>query len=75
MRLLPSEVDLVGAEIELVALERRESRLKTGLEPVMGYYALLDRAPLGRNEGDPPEVWFRRHDEYNESRRQPAHNR
>jgi predicted dithiol-disulfide oxidoreductase (DUF899 family) len=24
----------------------------------------LDRAPLGRNEGDPPELWFRRHDEY-----------
>jgi predicted dithiol-disulfide oxidoreductase (DUF899 family) len=35
-----------------------------GLEPVMGYYGLLDRAPMGRNEGDPPELWFRRHDEY-----------
>jgi predicted dithiol-disulfide oxidoreductase (DUF899 family) len=35
-----------------------------GLEPVMGYYGLLDRAPMGRNEGDPPEFWFRRHDEY-----------
>ncbi len=35
-----------------------------GLEPVMGYYGLLDRAPLGRDEGDPPEYWFRRHDEY-----------
>ena len=35
-----------------------------GLEPVMGYYGVLDRAPLGRNEGDPPEFWFRRHDEY-----------
>jgi predicted dithiol-disulfide oxidoreductase (DUF899 family) len=35
-----------------------------GLEPIMGYYALLDRAPMGRNEGDPPELWFRRHDEY-----------
>ena len=35
-----------------------------GLEPLMGYYGLLDRAPLGRNEGDPPEWWFRRHDEY-----------
>lgn len=35
-----------------------------GLEPVMGYYGLLDRAPFGRNEGDPPEFWFRRHDEY-----------
>lgn len=35
-----------------------------GVEPLMGYYALLDRAPKGRNEGDPPEFWFRRHDEY-----------
>jgi predicted dithiol-disulfide oxidoreductase (DUF899 family) len=35
-----------------------------GLEPVMGYYGLLDRAPMGRNEGDPPEFWLRRHDEY-----------
>lgn len=35
-----------------------------GLEPVMSYYGILDRAPLGRNEGDPPELWFRRHDEY-----------
>ncbi len=30
----------------------------------MGFYALLDRAPKGRNEGDPPEFWIRRHDEY-----------
>lgn len=35
-----------------------------GLEPVMCYYGLFDRAPFGRNEGDPPEFWFRRHDEY-----------
>jgi predicted dithiol-disulfide oxidoreductase (DUF899 family) len=35
-----------------------------GLEPLMGYYSLLDRAPMGRNEGDPPEFWLRRHDEY-----------
>jgi predicted dithiol-disulfide oxidoreductase (DUF899 family) len=35
-----------------------------GVEPLMGYYGLLDRAPKGRNEGDPPEFWFRRHDEY-----------
>jgi predicted dithiol-disulfide oxidoreductase (DUF899 family) len=35
-----------------------------GLEVVMGYYGLLDRAPLGRNEGDPREFWFQRHDEY-----------
>ena len=35
-----------------------------GLEFLMGFYALLDRAPKGRNEGDPPEFWIRRHDEY-----------
>jgi predicted dithiol-disulfide oxidoreductase (DUF899 family) len=35
-----------------------------GLEPLMGYYGLLDRTPMGRNEGDPPAWWFRRHDEY-----------
>jgi predicted dithiol-disulfide oxidoreductase (DUF899 family) len=25
---------------------------------------LLDRAPKGRDEGDPPDLWIRRHDEY-----------
>jgi predicted dithiol-disulfide oxidoreductase (DUF899 family) len=39
-----------------------------GLEVLMGYYAVLDRAPFGRNEGDPPEVWMRRHDEYDAPR-------
>jgi predicted dithiol-disulfide oxidoreductase (DUF899 family) len=38
-----------------------------GLEPLMSYYFLLDRAPMGRNEGDPPEFWLRRHDEYEEA--------
>ena len=32
LRLLPSDIDLVGAEIELVGLEHRESRLKAALE-------------------------------------------
>jgi predicted dithiol-disulfide oxidoreductase (DUF899 family) len=35
-----------------------------GLEPLLGFYGLLDRAPRGRDEGDPPEMWIRRHDEY-----------
>lgn len=35
-----------------------------GLEFMMGYYGFLDRAPVGRNEGDPPQLWVRRHDEY-----------
>jgi predicted dithiol-disulfide oxidoreductase (DUF899 family) len=35
-----------------------------GLEPVMGYYALLDRAPKGRDEEGQEVFWLRRHDEY-----------
>lgn len=35
-----------------------------GTEFLMGYYAILDRAPSGRGEGDQPMSWLRRHDEY-----------
>jgi predicted dithiol-disulfide oxidoreductase (DUF899 family) len=35
-----------------------------GTEFLMGYYAILDRAPHGRGEGDQPMGWLRRHDEY-----------
>jgi predicted dithiol-disulfide oxidoreductase (DUF899 family) len=35
-----------------------------GLEPAMAYYGLLDRTPRGRHEGDSPDFWLRRHDEY-----------
>jgi predicted dithiol-disulfide oxidoreductase (DUF899 family) len=35
-----------------------------GGEFLMYYYPILDRAPKGRNEDDPPELWVRRHDEY-----------
>jgi predicted dithiol-disulfide oxidoreductase (DUF899 family) len=35
-----------------------------GLEFLMGYYPILDRAPKGRNEGDSAGIWIRRHDEY-----------
>jgi predicted dithiol-disulfide oxidoreductase (DUF899 family) len=35
-----------------------------GLEPVMAYYGLLDRTPMGRNEGGDRPFWVRRHDEY-----------
>jgi predicted dithiol-disulfide oxidoreductase (DUF899 family) len=35
-----------------------------GVEFLMGYYAILDRAPKGRDEGDAFQVWIRRHDEY-----------
>ena len=35
-----------------------------GTEFLMGYYAILDRAPKGRAEGDQPMSWLRRRDEY-----------
>jgi predicted dithiol-disulfide oxidoreductase (DUF899 family) len=40
------------------------STYERGLEFLLGFYPLLDRTPKGRNEGDPPEFWLRRHDEY-----------
>ena len=39
-----------------------------GLEFLMGYYPILDRAPKGRDEGGPgTEHWVRRHDEYGQA--------
>jgi predicted dithiol-disulfide oxidoreductase (DUF899 family) len=38
-----------------------------GLDGLWGIYQWLDRAPKGRNEGDPPQPWMRRHDEYEDS--------
>jgi predicted dithiol-disulfide oxidoreductase (DUF899 family) len=35
-----------------------------GSEFLMGYYAILDRAPKGRDEDDGAQLWIRRHDEY-----------
>jgi predicted dithiol-disulfide oxidoreductase (DUF899 family) len=35
-----------------------------GVEFLMGYYAILDRAPNGRDEGDGWQIWIRRHNEY-----------
>lgn len=35
-----------------------------GVEFLMGYYPILDRAPKGRDEGDGFQTWIRRHDEY-----------
>jgi predicted dithiol-disulfide oxidoreductase (DUF899 family) len=39
-----------------------------GLEPAMGYYGLLDRTPMGRNEDGEQVFWLRRHDEYDGAR-------
>ena len=35
-----------------------------GVEFLMPYYPILDRAPKGRDEGDAFQTWIHRHDEY-----------
>ncbi|HEX3199371.1 MAG TPA: DUF899 family protein, partial [Propionibacteriaceae bacterium] len=35
-----------------------------GVEFLMSYYGILDRAPRGRDELDGFQLWIRRHDEY-----------
>jgi len=44
---VPSDIDLVGAEIELVSLEHREQRLRKALEPILeGYeFVVIDCPP------------------------------
>ena len=39
--LLPSHIDLVGAELELVSIKRREFRLKEVLEPIRDQYDFI----------------------------------
>jgi predicted dithiol-disulfide oxidoreductase (DUF899 family) len=46
------------------AVYQTYSAYARGVEIMMGFYPLLDRAPLGRNEGADSEFWIRRHDEY-----------
>lgn len=45
--LIPSHVDLAGAEVELVDAEGRENRLKDALSPILGNYdfILMDTPP------------------------------
>src|SRR5262249_47170020 len=42
-----------------------------GVEFLMGYYPILDRAPNGRDQGDSPApdsmFWIQRHDEYEDA--------
>ena len=35
-----------------------------GLEPLLAFYGVLDRAPRGRDESDDIPYWIRRNDEY-----------
>ena len=46
LRVLPSDIDLVGAEIELVGIDHRESRLKHALESVeLDGWIIIDCPP------------------------------
>ena len=46
LSIIPSGVDLSGAEIELIDFERRESRLKEGLDSISGFdFVLIDCPP------------------------------
>jgi predicted dithiol-disulfide oxidoreductase (DUF899 family) len=40
------------------------STTQRGLEPLLGYYRLMDWAPSGRDESDGGPAWIHRHDEY-----------
>jgi predicted dithiol-disulfide oxidoreductase (DUF899 family) len=40
-----------------------------GVEFLMSYYPILDRVPMGRDEGAEFQTWLRRHDEYDNGRR------
>jgi predicted dithiol-disulfide oxidoreductase (DUF899 family) len=42
-----------------------------GLEFLMGYYPILDRAPKGRDEDEGFQLWIRRHDEYDSGAMRP----
>jgi predicted dithiol-disulfide oxidoreductase (DUF899 family) len=45
-------------------VHRTYSTTARGLEVLMGFYGMLDRAPIGRDESGMTEMWIRRHDEY-----------
>jgi predicted dithiol-disulfide oxidoreductase (DUF899 family) len=49
--------------VEADTSHTEDSTAERGLEFMLGFYGLLNRAPKGRAEGDPPD-WIRRHDEY-----------
>ena len=69
-----SGTDLVGYLTELFgfstfvlddgAVYQTYSTTGRGVEFLMGYYPILDRAPKGRDEGEEWQLWIRRHDEY-----------
>jgi predicted dithiol-disulfide oxidoreductase (DUF899 family) len=69
---IPDEAQSRAPVLSTYALQDRTvyltySTTARGLEFLMGYYGFLDRTPPGRNEGDPPQLWIRRHDDYHDA--------
>lgn len=48
------------------AIYHAYSSADRGVEFLMSYYGVLDRAPHGRDEDDGFQLWIRRHDEYDQ---------
>jgi predicted dithiol-disulfide oxidoreductase (DUF899 family) len=48
------------------AVHHTYSTYARGTEALMGTYRFLDLAPWGRNEGGSENLWWRRHDEYDQ---------
>ena len=68
----PANMPYEGPGMSAFALEdgvvyHTYSAYSRGVDALWGMWQWLDRAPLGRNEGD--QSWFRRHDQYEASYR------
>jgi predicted dithiol-disulfide oxidoreductase (DUF899 family) len=61
---LTEQQALLAFALEDGVVYQTYSAFARGVEIMMGFYALLDRAPKGRNERADSEFWIRRHDEY-----------
>jgi predicted dithiol-disulfide oxidoreductase (DUF899 family) len=64
----PQREGLSAFALEGGTMYHTYSTYNRGVEQWMGTYALLDLAPLGRNE-EGPASWWHRHDEYEEAHR------
>jgi predicted dithiol-disulfide oxidoreductase (DUF899 family) len=64
-RVIRPEHEVVDEQLAAAVEQLRLSTGARGVEFLMGYYPILDRAPKGRDEDDGFQLWIRPHDEYN----------
>ena len=55
---------MTGASTVRTAEDMDKELYDRGIKATSVKAHFLDRAPFGRNERDPPQMWLRRHDEY-----------